>query len=81
MLVLIGCAVAIRRVVSLWPTVMGGYHEPIETSNPTAAQFAALDDIFARHTILTLVHVVPGLLFLILGLKKLAGYAMLEPAG
>jgi len=32
-----------------------------------AAQFAALDDLFAQYPILTLVHIVPGLLFMLLG--------------
>jgi uncharacterized membrane protein len=35
--------------------------------NPAAAQFAALDDLFAHYPILTLVHIVPGLLFMVLG--------------
>jgi len=32
-----------------------------------AAQFAALDDLFAHYPILTLVHIAPGLLFMLLG--------------
>src|SRR5438128_1451538 len=31
------------------------------------AQFAALDDVFARYPILTLIHILPGALFLMLG--------------
>jgi Predicted membrane protein (DUF2306) len=31
------------------------------------AQLAALDDLFAQHPILTLVHIVPGMFFMILG--------------
>jgi uncharacterized membrane protein len=66
-LALIGCAVAIRRMVNLWPILMSGYRPPVISTNPRLAQFAVLDDIFARHPILTIVHVVPGLLFMILG--------------
>src|ERR1700680_4907615 len=66
-LALIGSAVAVRRMVHLAPIVVGGYRPPAVTSRPAAAQFAALDDLFARHPILTLVHIVPGLLFMVLG--------------
>jgi uncharacterized membrane protein len=54
-------------MVKLIPVVVGGYHPSAATSNPAAAQFAALDDLFARYSILTLVHVAPGLLFMMLG--------------
>ena len=66
-LALIGSAVAVRRMAHLVPIVVGGYHPPAVTSNPVAAQFVALDDLFARYPILTLVHIVPGLLFMLLG--------------
>jgi len=54
-------------MVNLVPIVVGGYHPPAVKSNPVAAQFARLDDLFARYPILTLVHIVPGLLFMMLG--------------
>ena len=66
-LALIGSVVAVRRMVHLVPIVVGGYHPPAVTSNPVAAQFAKLDDLFAHYPILTLVHIVPGLLFMLLG--------------
>src|SRR4030081_108773 len=66
-LALIGSAVAVRRLVLLVPIAIGGYHPPAATSNPKAAQFVALDDLFAHYPILTLVHIVPGLLFMLLG--------------
>ena len=66
-LAFIGVAVALRRMVHLLPVVVKGYHPPAATSNPVAARFAALDDLFARYPILTLVHIVPGLLFMVLG--------------
>ena len=66
-LALIGVAVAVRRMVHLVPMVARGYHPPAVTSNPAAAQFAALDDLFAHYPILTLVHIAPGLLFMMLG--------------
>jgi uncharacterized membrane protein len=66
-LALIGVAVALRRIVHLWPILTRGYVPVATTSNPRAAQFAALDDIFARHAVLTFVHILPGLLFMLLG--------------
>jgi hypothetical protein len=35
--------------------------------NPTLAQFVAMDDVFARYPVLTLVHILPGLLFVVFG--------------
>jgi uncharacterized membrane protein len=67
LLCLIGAAVVIRRTLALWPVVMHGYRRPALQANPALAQFAALDDIFARHALLTLVHILPGLLFVTLG--------------
>jgi uncharacterized membrane protein len=56
-LVVIGIAAVTRRtLVLLWPRLSGG------TSNPAAA----LDAGFARHMALTLVHILPGGLFLAL---------------
>jgi uncharacterized membrane protein len=66
-LAVIGIAVATRRIVDLAPIVAHGYHPPAPSSNPIAARFAGLDDVFARHPYLTLVHIVPGILFMILG--------------
>src|SRR5271169_2240560 len=61
LLAVIGVAVAGRRMVHVVPIVLRGYHPPAAPSNPRLAQFAALDDLFARYPILTLVHIVPGL--------------------
>jgi uncharacterized membrane protein len=66
-LAFIGVAVATRRIVNLVPIVARGYHPPVAPSNPVAVRFAALDDLFAHYPILTLVHIVPGLLFMVLG--------------
>jgi hypothetical protein len=66
-LALIGVALAVRRMVNLVPIVAGGYHPPAVASNPAVARFGALDDLFVRYPILTLVHLVPGLLFMMLG--------------
>ena len=66
-LALVGVAVAVRRMVHIVPIVLHGYLPAAAPSNPRLAQFAALDDLFARYPILTLVHIVPGLLFMILG--------------
>jgi uncharacterized membrane protein len=66
-LALVGSAVAVRRMAHVIPIVVRGYQPPAASSNPVAAQFDALDDLFAHHPILTLVHIVPGLLFMMLG--------------
>jgi hypothetical protein len=66
-LALIGLVVAGRRIVKLLPVLMTGYRPPAAASNPRIRQFIALDDLFAHYPILTLVHIVPGLLFMILG--------------
>jgi uncharacterized membrane protein len=63
----IGIAVAARRIAVLFPIVVHGYSPPPVASNPRTAQFVALDQVFARHPVLTLVHVIPGLLFMVLG--------------
>jgi hypothetical protein len=67
LLALIGVFVVARRVAHLVPILIHGYSPPIVPSNPKLAQFAALDDVFARHGVLTLVHIIPGLLFIVLG--------------
>lgn len=66
-LALIGVLVAVRRMVHVVPIAVGGYHPAAPASNPVAAQFGALDDLFAHYPVLTLIHIVPGLLFMILG--------------
>jgi uncharacterized membrane protein len=65
-LALIGIAVAARRIAHLLPMLARGQARAALT-NPRAAQFAALDDLFGRYPILTLVHIVPGLFFMVLG--------------
>jgi len=54
-------------MVALWPVLMHGYRPPGLPANPALAQFTTLDAIFAQHASLTLVHIVPGLLFVTLG--------------
>jgi uncharacterized membrane protein len=66
-LALIGIAVAVRRMGQLLPILIRGYHPTLLSANPAVARFAALDDLFAHYPILTLVHIVPGLLFMLLG--------------
>lgn len=63
----IGCAVVLRRIVVLWPVITHGYHPAAPPSNPRLAQLRGLDDIFARHPALVLIHIVPGLFFMVLG--------------
>jgi hypothetical protein len=66
-LALIGAAVAVRRIIHLGPILTNGYSPLAVLSDSKAAQFVALDQVFARHPILTMIHVVPGLLFMVLG--------------
>jgi|SRR5215216_5098395 len=66
-LTLIGLAIVVRRAAQLVPILSNGYHPPAAASNPTATQFAALDDVFARYPVLTLIHILPGLIFIVLG--------------
>src|SRR5262245_12706187 len=65
-LALIGVFVVARRTAHLASILIHGYSPPAVSSNPRLAQFAALDDVFARYPILTLVHILPGLLFIVL---------------
>jgi uncharacterized membrane protein len=66
-LAFIGVAVAVRRILYLAPILAHGYSPPAVAPDSRAAQFARLDEVFARHPILTMIHAVPGLLFMILG--------------
>jgi uncharacterized membrane protein len=66
-LALIGSAVAVRRMTTVVPVVLHGYRPPPPAANPVAAQFGALDALFAHYPKLTLIHIVPGLLFMLLG--------------
>ena len=66
-LTFIGVAVATRRTVVLLPVILHGYQPMAPPSNAVAAQFVPLDDLFAHYPILTLIHIIPGLLFMILG--------------
>src|SRR6202048_305597 len=59
--------VAVRRIVKVAPIALHGYRPPAPASNPVAAQFSARDDLFAHYPVLTLIHIVPGLLFMLLG--------------
>jgi len=66
-LALIGVAVVVRRATQLVPILLSGPRPPAAATNPVAAQFAALDNLFAGYAVLTLIHIVPGLLFMLLG--------------
>ena len=66
-LVLIGVAIVLRRSAQLVPIMINGYTPPTAEADGAAVSFAALDDLFARYPALTLVHIIPGLLFVLLG--------------
>ncbi|MGH9575000.1 MAG: DUF2306 domain-containing protein [Candidatus Acidiferrales bacterium] len=63
----IGCAVVVHRVIVLLPVIEHGYHPAAASANPRLAQLAGVDNIFARHPALTLIHIIPGLFFMVLG--------------
>jgi uncharacterized membrane protein len=65
-LTFIGCAVVIRRVVELTPVLLHGYQPRGAAANPIAARFGNLDATFDRYPLLTLIHILPGLLFILL---------------
>lgn len=61
LLAVIGVAAATRRTLVLfWPEVFAGKYPPA----------ASLDTGFARHMALTLVHIIPGALFLVFALLQ-----------
>ena len=41
----------------LAPILIHGYSPPAASSNPRLTQFAALDDVFARYPVLTIIHI------------------------
>lgn len=65
-LVVIGVGVVVRRTVHLVPILISGYTPPTPSANPALTQFAALDDVFARYPVLTLIHILPALVFVVL---------------
>jgi uncharacterized membrane protein len=66
-LAFIGVAVAARRIIYLGAIPASGYSSPAVVPGSRAEQLVHLDEVFARHPILTMIHIVPGLLFMILG--------------
>lgn len=66
-LAFIGTAVAVRRMTTVIPVLLDEQRPPRPASNPVAAQFSGLDGLFAHYPVLTLIHIVPGLLFMLLG--------------
>jgi uncharacterized membrane protein len=66
-LAFIGVAVAVRRIIYLGPILTNGYPSPTVAPGSRGAQLVALDEVFARHPVLTMIHIVPGLLFMALG--------------
>ena len=65
-LVIIGIAVVVRRTAHLVPILISGYTPLTPSSDPRIAQLEALDDVFARYPVLTLLHILPALVFLVL---------------
>ena len=63
---LIAIAIVVRRTVKLVPVLLNGFHPHLPQSNPNLEELAKTDDIFARYPVLTLVHIIPGLVFILL---------------
>ncbi|HZC66454.1 MAG TPA: DUF2306 domain-containing protein [Candidatus Dormibacteraeota bacterium] len=51
----------------LVPILAGASHSAATTTNPRLAQLRATDEVFAAHPRLTLIHIIPGVLFMLLG--------------
>ncbi|TLV01463.1 DUF2306 domain-containing protein [Dyadobacter luticola] len=66
LLSLIGVGIVLRRIYALWPVLMHTEELPV-TAPKSNSPFGNLDDIFVGHPLLTLIHILPALLFVILG--------------
>lgn len=55
---LIGVVIVVRRMLVLIPVLINGYHPPMVNNN-----FTQMDDVFAHYPLLSLVHIIPGLVF------------------
>jgi len=65
-LVVIGATVVVRRMLHLIAIIINGYNPPTSASNPALRQLVALDDIFARHPVLMLLHILSAPFFVVL---------------
>ncbi|HWD89813.1 MAG TPA: DUF2306 domain-containing protein [Mucilaginibacter sp.] len=63
---LVAVASVVRRIVNVVPVLISGYQHEI-TSSGVAAKFARVDDIFRRNPVLTLIHIIPAFIFIVLG--------------
>lgn len=69
LLTLIMAGIVVRRTLQLAPVIANGYHPPAaKASSAIVAQLRQTDGLFARYPVLTLIHILPGLLFIVLGL-------------
>src|SRR5262245_47190215 len=66
LLVFIGVAVVVRRTAHLVPIIINGYNPPAPSLNSTFKQLIALDDIFARYPVITLLHILFALAYIVL---------------
>ena len=67
LLSLIGVGIVVRRALQLVPVLVNGYHPQPVTGPPLVVQFRQTDGIFARYPVLTLIHILPALVFIVLG--------------
>ncbi|MBB6112409.1 Predicted membrane protein [Mucilaginibacter lappiensis] len=59
---LIGIVIVVRRMLTSIPVLINGYHPPVVKSN-----FTQIDDSLAQYPLLILVHIIPGLIFVLVG--------------
>ena len=59
---LIGVVIVVRRMLTLIPVLINGYHPPVVKNNLTQ-----IDDSLAQYPLLILVHIIPGLIFVLTG--------------
>lgn len=73
LLSLIGVAIVARRTALLTPILLSGDQPPTAASAFSSGPNGPLDAIFARYPLLTLLHIMPGLLFVVLGPIQFSG--------
>lgn len=63
LLVMIGIAITVRRALVVIPILLGEYILPMQAQT----QLPVPDEGFAKHPLLTLIHILPGFFFVVLG--------------
>jgi len=64
---LIGIAVVVRRASQLLPILIRGNQPFLAVNSNIPKELAVTENLFARYPLLTLIHIIPGLTFILLG--------------